>query len=426
MTDVGDSYSKIAGDRTTLFSDGQDLAKAAKEISEVTHVLNAKVKELVHDAGWSGDAADNFKEDWGNSAAAATGIVQALSKISTTMEHLATVLGEAQHDLWNAHDYAQHKGIDLDSEGNPLPQGLENPYCQEYLERVDAALKKAEHARVDAELDFASIVTQYAPTGGDDGDTLGTSDNITLADAARSLYGIPAARTAVMQEKVKEIDKQRIDMKREHKHMPKQSREWKAFQADRLANRRALRAAKADLVDVEKAASKWKFSGKTELEFSRLREKLNLDGQFKMLDSIPLLGTTVGVVGVYLATKDDMEKGWGLWHSLGVESGTAVASMVGAGAVEWGLGEAGITAASTSLTVVSGVLAGYGVGTWGAELFKAGHWTHNIHQHGVFSGIAHSFGDASSTWWDEDVIGVKGKIGNTVSGAAKDVWDHVF
>lgn len=422
---MGDSYTKIAGERTALFADGQDLAKAAKEISEVVQVLNTKVKALVHDAGWSGDAAENFKEDWGKSSAAATGIVQAISKISTTMEHLAAVLGEAQHDLWNAHDYAQRKGIHLDSEGNPEPHNHANPHTHEYLEQARAALKRAKQARSDAEHDFASIVTKYAPNG-DDGDALGTSDSLTLADAARSLYGIPAARTAAMRDKVKEIDKDRIDMKRAHKHMPKQSQEWKEFQAQRLANRRELRAAETDLAGIEKSASKWKFSGKTELEFSRLREKLNLDGQFKMLDGIPILGTTVGAAGVYLATKDDMQKGWGFWHSLGVESGTAVASMAIGSLVEWGLGEAGATAASASVPVVSSVIAAYGVGTWGTELFKSGHWESNIHEHGVASGIAHSFSDASSTWWDEDAKGMFDKIGNSASSAAKGVWDHVF
>ncbi|MGW2566893.1 WXG100 family type VII secretion target [Streptomyces sp. NPDC001537] len=416
---MGDSYSKIAGNRTALFSDGQDLTNAASAVADVTKVLNGKVEALVNDAGWSGDAADNFKEDWGKSSAAAAGIVQALLSISTTMEHLATLLGEAQDDLWNAHDFAQQKGINLDSEGVPRPDGYENPHCQEYLEWVDDALKRAKRARADAEVAFASIVTEYAPKGGDSGDTLGTSDNLTLADAARSLYAIPAAQTAAMQEKVKEIDKERIDMKRAHKHMPKQSREWKEFQKERLTNRRALRAANKALADVEKKASKWKFSGATEIEFSRLREKLNLDGQFKMLDSIPILGTTVGLVGVGLATKDDMEKGWGLGHSLGVELGSAGVAMAAGTAVE-GLAASG--GASVAVGVAGSVIAGYGVGTYATELFKAGHWEHNIHSRGVISGIGHSFSDASTAWWDGDVVGVGGKIKNS----AKSLWDDVF
>ncbi|MFI7404410.1 hypothetical protein ACIBW9_28705 [Streptomyces sp. NPDC049541] len=222
-----------------------------------------------------------------------------------------------------------------------------------------------------------------------------------------------------MQEKVKEIDKERIDMKRAHKHMPKQSREWKEFQKERLTNRRALRAANKALADVEKKASKWKFSGATEIEFSRLREKLNLDGQFKMLDSIPILGTTVGLVGVALATKDDMEKGWGLGHSLGVELGSAGVAMAAGTAVE-GLAASG--GASVTVGVAGSVIAGYGVGTYATELFKAGHWEHNIHSHGVISGIGHSFSDASTAWWDGDVVGVAGKIKNS----AKSLWDDVF
>ncbi|MFF4903362.1 WXG100 family type VII secretion target [Streptomyces sp. NPDC001260] len=410
---MSDSYRVIAGDRSTLYSSGQDLASASKELSEVTRVLNKRVRDLVHDAGWSGSAADAFRQDWLVSAAASDAVIHAMSLISTTMEHLAVVLGEAQQDLDDARDYAAKHRIPLDSSGHPLPTTTD---VSEYVERASAAVKKAKQARADAAQSFAAIVSQLAPGGSDD--TLETNDEVTLADAARTLYGIPAARTAMSREKLERLNEERVDMKRLHRHMPKQSAEWKAFQAERLANRQEMRAVKTQLSQLEKAEGKWKISGNMEIEFARLREKLNLDGKFKMLDSIPVLGGLIAAGGIYLGTKDDMEKGWGFWHSIGVETGTTVVSM-GAGAAIEALAPEG---APVAAVVVAGVAVGYGVGTYAGELVKAGHWEKNIHAHGVVSGIADSIGDASSRWWDEDVVGMGGKVSNSVVSA----WHDVF
>ncbi|MEV6948190.1 hypothetical protein AB0N07_40950 [Streptomyces sp. NPDC051172] len=375
--------------------------------------MNTRVRDLVNDAGWSGDAADNFKQDWLVSSAASDAIIQAMGHISTTMEHLAVVLGEAQDDLDDARDYAKKHGIPLDPDGHPLPVTMD---ISEYVARAEAAVQKAKRARSDAAQSFAAIVSQLAPGGSDN--TLGTSDNVTLADAARTLYGIPGARAALSREKMERLNQERVEMKRLHRHMPKQSREWKEFQTERLANRRALREANKVLADVEKSTSKWKFSGKTEFEFSRLREKLNLDGQFKILDSIPILGTTVGVAGIYLATKDDMEKGWGFWHSFGVETGSTALSMAAGTAIEAGAAES----VPVAVTVGASLGVGYVAGTYADELVKAGHWEHNIHARGVVSGIGHSIGDASATWWKEDVKGMGDKIKNSTV----DLWNDVF
>jgi uncharacterized protein YukE len=412
---VSDSYVKIEGDRSTLYSSGQDLAKASKELAEITHVLNTRVKDLVHDAGWSGAAAEAFEQDWLLSSSASDAIVQAMSHISTTMEHLAVVLGEAQNDLDDARDYAKRHGIPLDSQGHPLPVSMD---VSEYLERAGDAVQKAKRARADAAQSFAAIVTQLAP-GGKTDDTLGTNDTITLADAARSLYGIPAARTAVSHEKFERLNLDRVDMKRLHRHMPKQSKQWKEFQAERLANRQAMREVKAELTQLEKAQAKWKLSGNMEIEFARLREKLHIDTQIKALDSIPVLGMLVAAGGVYLGSKDDMEKGWGFWHSVGVETGSAVLGLAAGGGVEAWVASEG---APVAVGVVGSVFAGYGVGTYATELFKSGHWEHNIHSHGVISGISHSVGDASTTWWDEDMAGFAGKV----KSSAMSVWDDVF
>lgn len=410
---MSESWVKIEGDRGTLHSSGQDLAKASKELAEVTHVLNTRVKDLVHDAGWSGAAADAFKQDWLVSSLASDAIVQAMARISTTMEHLAVVLREAQDDLDDAKDYAKKHNIPLDPQGHPLPVAMD---VREYVERARGAVQKAKRARSDAAQSFGAIVRQLAPGGQDD--TLETSDTVTLADAARTLYGLPAARAAMTREKWNKLNLARLDMKRMHKHMPKQSKEWKSFQADRLANRQEMRAVKAELTQLEKAAGKWKLSGNMEIEFARLREKLNLDGKFKALDSIPVLGGVIAAGGIYLGVKDDMEKGWGFWHSVGVETGGTALS-VGAGAGVAALAPEGVPIAAT---VAAGVVVGYGVGTYAGELFKNGHWEHNIHEHGVISGIGHSFGDASSRWWDEDVVGMGEKVGNS----AKSMWNDVF
>jgi hypothetical protein len=369
----------------------------------------------VHDAGWSGAAADAFEQDWLLCSSASDAIIQAMGHISTTMEHLAVVLREAQNDLDDARDYAKKHGIPLDPQGYPPPVAMD---VSEYLERAGDAVQKAKWARADAAQSFAAIVAQLAP-GGKTGDTLGTNDTITLADAARSLYGIPAARTAVRHEKWERLNLDRVDMKRLHRHLPKQSKQWKEFQAERLANRQAMREVKAELTQLEKAQAKWKLSGNMEIEFARLREKLHIDTQFKALDSIPVLGMLVAAGGVYLGTKDDMEKGWGFWHSVGVETGSAVLGIAaGSGVEAWAASEG----APVAVGVAGSVFAGYGVGTYATELFKSGHWEHNIHSHGVISGIGDSVADASATWRDEDMAGFAGKIKNSAMSA----WDDVF
>jgi uncharacterized protein YukE len=410
---VSDSYVKIEGDRSTLYSSGQDLAKASKELAEITHVLNTRVKELVHDAGWSGAAAEAFQQDWLLSASASDAIIQAMSHFSTTMEHLAVVLCEAQNDLDDAKDYAKKHNIPLDSQGRPLPVAMD---VSEYLERAGDAVQKAKRARADAAQSFAAIVSQLAPGGKND--TLGTSDKVTLADAARSLYGIPAARAAMSREKLERLNLDRVDMKRLHRHMPKQSKQWKEFQAERLANRQAMREVKAELTQLERDVGKWKLSGNMEIEFARLREKLHLDGRLRALDTVPVLGSLIAVGGIYLGTKDDMEKGWGLWHSIGVETGTTVLSMGASVAVEAAAPESVPVAGS----VIAGVAIGYGVGTYAGELVKSGHWEHNINTHGVLSGVGQSISDASSRWKDEDFIGMGDKIKNS----AVDAWNDVF
>jgi uncharacterized protein YukE len=415
---MSDSYVKIQGDRGALHSSGQDLASASKELAEVTHVLNKRVKHLIRDAGWSGAAADAFKQDWLVCSTASDAIIEAMANISTAMEQLASTLRSAQDELDDAKDYAKAHGIQLDAHGQALPSTSAD--VPEYLARVTGALEKAKRARSDAAQSFAAVVTQLAP-GGKTGATLGTNDKITLADAARALYSIPAAHTAAKRGKLEKLKLDRLDMKRLHRHMPKQSKEWKNFQTERLANRKAMREIKSELTKLEKIESKWKFSGSLEIDFARLREKLHIDAQMKAMDAVPLIGTAVAVGGIYLGTKDDMEKGWGFWHSLGVEVGGTVAA-VGAGIGVAALLPETTTGAGVAASVASSVVIGYGVGTYVGELCKSGHWEHNIHTHGVVSGIGHSIGDASSTWWNEDVVGMGSKVSESVAG----VWNDVF
>jgi uncharacterized protein YukE len=411
---LSDSYIKIEGDRSTLHSSGQDLASASKELAEVTHVLNKRVEHLVRDAGWSGAAAGAFKQDWLICSTAGDAIIQAMADISTAMEHLAVVLKEAQDDLDDAKDYAMANDIALDSFGQPLPTTRD---ISEYLARAEAGVEKAKRARDDAALSFASVVSQLAP-GGKTGSTLGANDDITLADAARALYGLPAARTAAKRGKLERLNLERLSMKRLHRHIPKQSREWRNFQGGRLENRKELRAVKRELMELEKLESKWKFSGCTEVELFRLREKLYINRQIKMLDSVPAIGSMVALGGIYLGTKDDMEKGWGFWHSVGVETGTTLAAVAAGAAVDYIAPES----AGVSVPLVGGVNVGYGAGTYAGELFKSGNWEQNIHSHGVVSGLAQSFGDAGKTWWNQDFKGLGVKIKNSAVG----VWNDVF
>lgn len=412
---MSDSYVQVQGDRAALNAGGQDLASASKELSEITHVLNNRVNHLLRDAGWSGSAADAFRQDWLICSTASDAIIEAMASISTAMEQLASTLRMAQNELDDAQDYAKAHGVQLGPQGQALPST--SGHVGEYLERVNDALEKAKQGRSDAAQCFAAIVTQLTP-GGNTKNTLGTNDQITLADAARALYGIPAARTAAKRGKLHELNLDRQEMKRLHKHMPKQSKEWKGFQKDRLANREAVREMKSELNKLEKIESKWKFSGGLEIEFARLREKLHIDGSVKALDSVPVIGTMVAGAGVYFGVKDDMEKGWGFWHSMGVEVGGTVVAIGGGYAAETFLPES----VGVAGTVVSGVLIGYGVGTYVGELCKSGHWEHNIHTHGVISGIGHSIGDVSSTWWNEDVVGMKSKVEHTATSVWKDVF----
>lgn len=103
----------------------------------------------------------------------------------------------------------------------------------------------------------------------------------------------------------------------------------------------------------------------------------------EFLRDIPVIDVAASGVAAELQAHDDIDKGWSPEHARTADYGAAAVGLVGgvgAGAL------AGLVGASTVGVALVGGVAAVGIGDFAYQGFHE-HWTEDIHQHGVMSGV---------------------------------------
>lgn len=424
--------SQIGGDIEGLWALRDHLQGVPNDILDSSNVLDSKVTALVGDAGWSGDAADQFKASWDRDAGAAVGLADSFNSVSQTVGALADRLHELDTQLVQAEDEARKAGVPVPANGGPFIGPIPIPkvnVAQIYDQACTALKQQADQARKDALAELAAMYDKLAPTK-DPGaaSQLSKGDQITLGDVVRSLWSTPTA--------YREVTETRLDALRERRvwlnHVKSSPGMFDELQrAEARLEKRALVGKLGDLeakfAKIEGgAAGKWPLGRLFRYTIGDASEGLTgVKLAAKWGGGVPVLGMAAAGWLTYVQAKEDHEKGWSWGHAVIADGGSNLAGLAAGTGAEAGIAGALVAApegVAAGASVVGGVAAAYGVGTYAYELTHAAHWGDHIQKDGVIEGIGEGFSDASKEWWKTDVVGMGDKIGNSASH----VWHSVF
>lgn len=192
------SQSWVGGDIAGLANMGTSLSAAPADMKAVVDELSDKVDSLVNDAGWQGDAAENFRKKWSTDAITAGGLSDVVGQVGAILSDLASKLQQVENALHDAADEAAKQGVPIGPNGNVMPMMTANPpspqvatklqTAQAYGQEYTAALQMAEGFRLNAASSLSDLYDQIGPDAG----SLGTPDQwTTIGDYLRGLYAIP-------------------------------------------------------------------------------------------------------------------------------------------------------------------------------------------------------------------------------------------
>jgi uncharacterized protein YukE len=421
--------SLVGGDIAGLYALRDRLTGIPGDIVDSSDFLSGRVSSLADDAGWSGDAADNFKAAWDRDAAAATALASAFNQVGGIVGTLSDTLNELERELEAAEAGARRAGAALNPDGTPftgpIPISVANAtsaYAQTYVQ-----LKaRAQQARKQALAGLAVVCDRVAPPGSGGGPTrLSGADDVMLTDVLRSLWATPVAHREVINARLDQLRDQRSWLN----HVKSTPSEFdEAMRAAARAEKRALAPKLRDL-QTKLAGVEGGIEGKLPLTGVASYTAGDAIGAApegrigKVLAGVPILGIAAAGVATYLQAKDDHEKGWSWGHAIVADGVPNAAGLVAGTAAEVGLGVALVGApegVAAGAVVLGGIAVGYGVGAFGVELTHA-HWSDNIHRDGVVKGIGDSIAEAGKATWNNDVVGFGSRIGSS----AKGVWKSV-
>ncbi|MGW1200618.1 WXG100 family type VII secretion target [Streptomyces sp. NPDC002536] len=397
----------IDDDIRGLHDVARDYASAARTLDESSRFLNSRVAGVVHEAGWTGDAASSFQTAWASDGTVQAAMAEAMSQVADIVTVLADELSEARHELEAAQDRARAAGPTLDG-------------CKSGAE---AALSRAQHVRRWAARRLNGVAGQILPGDGSP-ETLGPADELTLAEVLRGLYTAPAAVTEVGHERLERLQKQAADLKRAHAGVPKGSEEWDRMLEQRRTTRAALTEQRMRVSSVEGWAGRFKGSKGARLTVGEIADRFR-GGRTGAVGAMGALSGVLTGATVYCQAEEDHEKGWSWGESVAKAGGPAVAGLASGILVESGVAAIGAAAPPVAVAatgVAAGAVLGYGVGTFGYELTHRAHFSRHIHQDGVAAGIGEGFADAGKAWVDDDAVDMwhKGQ------SSARQVWRGLF
>ncbi|WP_427921901.1 WXG100 family type VII secretion target [Streptomyces sp. cg40] len=424
---MGDSW--IGGDIGGLHTMATTYKNAKDQLDDVVRPVTNAVESLVDDAGWKGDAAEEFRAKWSEDALTAGAFASLVFEAGDILGTLADALSTCETALQNAEHVATGKGVSMGDKGVPLPMVTANPPSAADQKAISAMTEydtvrkevahTAQHARLVAADKLRGLYAQVtAPVS--------TSDKITIADALRGLYAYDAEDARAGGKKARtELD----DAKAAEQTAKKELRaERKAYQkAGRslpkdLPAKGAYRDAVMRVDSLEESIARADV-GSSKLPYDRLlnvkladaadalRLGKGLEAVPEFLKEIPVLDVAAAAACGLIEAKDDHDKGWSWQHSVTVDVGAAVGGVV--------VGALAVAAAPEVVTAAGAVLvAGVGVGAAiiGTDLLDHTfheHWSEDIHDHGVVGGVAHG------------VWNVGAKTGEDVGRLGKDIWNGV-
>lgn len=417
---------EIGGDVSGLTTIAGDLSGVAPRLEDITTALGNRVDSLVSDAGWNGDAADTFKGAWEQDGAACDELSRAVKLSGEAISTLATQLASAQRQLDAAVTAAKAAGLPVTDTGLPAGTyyGSQLTAAQTFATAVKTAQADADTARQTAADTLDAILSAINPDmSGDGGDGTGIADLAGLGTVLKGYYVLPVDRVGDIKKDIAEAKANYAKKHAEWKHSKPGSDARKAL-SNELKDMRADRTQlSGDLEDAEKLAGKFKggeLLGSSAADVAKGLGAPLEDGArlSRLLDGIPVVDVAAAGLATWAQAKTDHEEGWSWTHAI-LADGGANAAALGAGL------------ASDAIPYVGPFVApviSYGVGAYITEATHNAQWTRNIDEHGVVMGTLDSLGDAGKATWNNDVVGMGGKIAHDVThpaDAAKGLWHGV-
>ncbi|WUH90782.1 WXG100 family type VII secretion target [Streptomyces sp. NBC_00433] len=424
--------SWIGGDISGLQTMGSTLTGAKELLEGVVKPLTDGIETLVTDAGWKGEAAEEFRARWAEDAMAAGGFAELVKAAGDALTTLAQALSDADSALQNAADVATSKGVPVGPTGVPglmTTAGTPSPADQKTLDDLheytgvhDEITHQAQAARIACAKTLNALYDAIDPDK-----PMSKGDKIVVADYLRGLWS-----AEVDGERKLGLESKKLLAEAETRHdqalaaMKDEEAKFRTAEADlpkafRLRGQYERIGTQLDALHADVARSEnTSFLPYDKALNYKLADALKttrlVDGAPEFLRELPVLdiaaSTTIGV----LEAKEDHDKGWSWSHSLAVD--------VGAGLVGLGVG----AAAAVALPEEVGAVAEAAVN--GATVITASylvdeawheHWSEDIHDHGVVAGIGDGTANVvKHTGTDLKDLGVS--TAHSVGNAGKKVW----
>ncbi|MFD4367774.1 WXG100 family type VII secretion target [Rhodococcus sp. NPDC058521] len=441
---MGESW--VGGDLAGLQNMGNIMKPAPDEIDGVVGALSSRVDTLVSDAGWSGGAADAFRKVWTQNSIQVGGLASVVNQVGETIGGLGDQLQQIEADLYNAAHEAAGRGAQIGPKGVPgtlvitgdpaAPAAVAASEAQaDYKAAYDYAMQLATGFRLSAAEALSGLAGEIEP--GDE--SMPLDQRITIADYLRGLYVIPNEKNIQLGQTVPDKIETARDELRDARKDFKAERAAYAEKGLNLPSENPARlnrlAAIDDLKGLQNTLTAAE-AGKGHLPLSEaLNTKLGdveklvpgLTGTapkgLNFLKDIPVVDVAASGIVAELQAQDDMEKGWSATEARSKDYGAAAIGLAaGAGTVA-GAGAAASLAGATApvwLTTVGAGFAVVGVGDFAYQGFHE-HWSEDIHDRGVVSGIGHGIANVGSNTGD-DLWGMG--VGGV--NLAKSLWDKAF
>lgn len=413
------------------------LQAVPSEMHEIVTVLSSKVKSIIGDAGWAGDAASQFSQKWSADSITAGALAEATKAVGDTLGELAATLEAIDRALYNAAHDAKAQGVPIGPDGKPPTVAIPtNPSpddqkmlvaLQGYIDDYNHAMEAARNARLVAEEKLRNVYDAIGPDQ-QSGSKLTASQDLTVGGYIKSLYAIPASRTRdILKNGDAELAAARQALKdtRPAYQAAKQAYEAKGMNLPkdnpaRIAHSQAvneLRDIEGKIDAAEKGETTNTMSTAFDTRVGDLGRLASTAGRLpKFLEfakDIPVLGIVTTGIGAGIDTKTDVDKGDTPEHAASVNSAS------GYGGLAVGIGAAGlIAAAPVDVPVVAAVTGSTLAAVVGGDAIKEGlneHWSEDIHNHGVVGGIGRGIGNIGVNT-AKDVSGLFGSLWHTVAG----------
>lgn len=439
------SDSWIGGDISGLTTMGSTLTGAETDLRSVVKPLGNGVDTLISDAGWTGDAAEEFRARWVEDSMAAGAFAQLVKDVGDALTTLAGALSDANSALQNAADIAEGKGVPVGPTGAPGTLLTNNPPSaaeqksiddlDEYAGVHDEITTKAQKARLDCAKTlnalFAAVDPEESP--------MSKGDKIVIADYLRGLWTVPSEKSRRLgldaADKLKDA---RSEHQAAYDAMKGEEAKFRTAEANlpkafKLKGEYQKLSTKIDALEGDVLRAE---NGKNVLPYDymlnyKLADALKgsrlVEGAPDFLRELPVVDIAAATAFGGLEAKEDHDKGWSWGHSVAVDVGGALLGL-GAGAAIVAGGAEVAAAAGVTVSVGAEVAVGGAVVIFTSDVVDEAfheHWSEDIHNHGVVAGIGHGtanvFSNAGKDVWNTGTGAVK-----SIGGGAKKLWHSVF